>query len=350
MWWKMAKDRNETDIQFNGLYRSMERQRGLKLAKWACWKMYHTHQILVDAETLLGYKKAKITEDTWNKVVGCRDWADEMLDYINVVDGRCNPVQMETWIRDYALKHGTLIHADNIGVKNGDTPGYFASFQNHGIKEQTPSGEKVFVPVKFGDREYKIYPMESVYIENNDKLFTHIIADHVGKFTNAPGMKPGKPTIDHASAILCDSRDIYNFSPVVISQFNRAIGDTNRIKHAGGDLAPILEDFKESGNTQEDADLVLVLFNPYRYKSFDDAGYYKGYNIKHKMLSPKGHNRYRLLTILKNSYGIDDVDMGMKFLGEIGHFETLPKVKNWQDLTDISKELHEAYGLIQRGL
>lgn len=91
------------------------------------------------------------------------------------------------------------------------------------------------------------------------------------------------------------------------------------------------------------ADLVLSLFNPFRYKSYDDNGMYKGYNIRDNMVSPLGYNRYRLLSILKNSYGVDDVDFGLRFWGEVNAFATLPKSDS--DL----HELQKVYNEIQQG-
>lgn len=96
----------------------------------------------------------------------------------------------------------------------------------------------------------------------------------------------------------------------------------------------------------EDSDLVLSIFNPFRYKAYDDNGMYKGYNIRDQMVNPQGYNRYRLLSILKNSYGIDDVDFGLKFLGEVNDFTTLPRpgIDN-----SITHELQKVYTEIQQG-
>jgi len=52
LWWVNNKDK--TDLKFRALYRSMERKRSLKLAKWACWKLYMDHGLLFDSNTLLG--------------------------------------------------------------------------------------------------------------------------------------------------------------------------------------------------------------------------------------------------------------------------------------------------------
>ena len=118
--WRTNKD--NVDVTFRALYRSMERNRSLKLTKWACWKLYKEHGLLLDAETLLGYKKGcRINEDTWEQVVACRDWADEMLDYVDIRDGRTTPDQHNAWVIQHALRQGTLFIADNVGVYNALT-------------------------------------------------------------------------------------------------------------------------------------------------------------------------------------------------------------------------------------
>ncbi len=80
-------------------------------------------------------------------------------------------------------------------------------------------------------------------------------------------------------------------------------------------VEPQLSDFKESGNTQEDANVVLALFSPQRYEipSFRD------YNIT------RLRNRFRSVSILKNRDGEADKILGMKFIGEVGTFSELPR-------------------------
>lgn len=70
----------------------------------------------------------------------------------------------------------------------------------------------------------------------------------------------------------------------------------------------------------------------------DKHGEYKGYNLL-RLRNSVGSSRYRLLSILKNSYGIDDVDFGLRFTGEVSNFATLPKPDNAADLQDIFRSI-----------
>lgn len=347
MLWDKYKD--NTDVTFRVLYRSMERKRSLKLAKWACWKMYQDSGILMDSDTLLGYKKVKASEEIWKRLVDSRDWADKLLDYVDIRDGRTTPSEYSNWVQSHALKHGKLLVADSVGLfwAGSKQISYIDLFK----PDKTislDSGDRVeIVSTTYRNVEYVLKSGERKYIPNRDKEITIVIGDHVGKASPDAGQRSKKEVIDKFSEHNSDFRDIYSYSPVAISQFNRAVGDIQRIKHSKGDLAPIIEDFKESGNTQEDADLILAIFNPYRYKAYDEDGIYKGYNIRDRMVSPLGFNRYRLLSVLKNSYGVDDVEFGLKFMGEVNDFRTLPKPTNEHGA--INPELSIIYNNIRKG-
>jgi replicative DNA helicase len=124
------------------------------------------------------------------------------------------------------------------------------------------------------------------------------------------------------------ARDFFGYTPVVVSQFNRDISNIMRIKN--GDVEPQLDDFKDSATTQEDADVVLALFDPMRYKVDDPSGY-----KLEKLKDEYGAKYFRSLRIIKNSYGEDDIRIGLGFLGQVGMFKELNRMK---DMTDSDYE------------
>lgn len=81
--------------------------------------------------------------------------------------------------------------------------------------------------------------------------------------------------------------------------------------------------FKESSVPQEDADVVLALFDPMRYKVADPSGY----NLD-KLRDEFGAKYFRSMRLIKNSYGSDDIRIGLAFMGEVGTFRELPKLKD----------------------
>ena len=320
-------NRDTVDVTYRGLYRSMERNRSLKLTKWACWRLYKTSGLLLDAETLLGYKKGcRINEDTWDKIVACRDWADEMLDYVDIRDGRTTPDQHNAWVIQHALRQGTLFIADNVGVYNAlNHQQYIDKFSEQKVTVLKNGEKELYATYPFDGETRRIKQGERQYYPKKPKEITVIVTDHLGKWASQPNATTTKAKIDLGSSYASDHRDVFGYSPVDIMQLNRSVGDIQRLKHSGNELSPQIDDGKDSNNPAENSDMVLALFNPFRFNAYDDNGMYKGYNIRDRMVNAYGHNRYRLLSILKNSYGIDDVEFGLKFLGEVSTFSTLPR-------------------------
>ena len=84
--------------------------------------------------------------------------------------------------------------------------------------------------------------------------------------------------------------------------------------------------FKESSQTQDDADVILALFDPMRYKVADPSGY-----DLNKLKDEFGAKYFRSVRLIKNSYGEDDIRIGLGFLGSVGMFRELPKRKEITD-------------------
>jgi hypothetical protein len=133
------------------------------------------------------------------------------------------------------------------------------------------------------------------------------------------------------------ARDFFGYTPVVVSQFNRDI--SNPMRQKNGDVEPQLEDFADSSSTQNDADVVLALFDPLRYKVPDPSGY----NLE-KLKDSYGAKYFRSLRLIKNSYGEDDVRIGLGFLGQIGMFKELPKRIDMTD-ADYESVINKSYFL-----
>jgi len=124
-----------------------------------------------------------------------------------------------------------------------------------------------------------------------------------------------KENIDKLSQYMVFFRNRCKFSPVVVSQFNRSIGSTERLKFNGEQLKPTLEDFKDTGSLAEDATIVLALFNP---TVFSHLERHNGYQITQIGKS------YRSLHILASRNTIADVTVSLSINGKTGDFVELP--------------------------
>lgn len=118
-------------------------------------------------------------------------------------------------------------------------------------------------------------------------------------------------------------RDYLGYSPIMINQFNRtSYQDIQFSKKEGGDPDPTVEYWKDSGNVIEDCDVAISLFNPYKYGLEE----YMGYKVN-DFTDSMGNNKFRGLKIIKNSYGTDNLRIGLGFLGEISLFKELAKAQ-----------------------
>jgi hypothetical protein len=331
--------RNDIDIHYETLYYSMERQMRYKLAKWSSWKIFQDTRLRLHSDVILGYHPSrKLSKEEHELVKKVEPWMDELLEMVDLRDGQQSVSTIANDIKRLRLKLGTWFTTDEKQLyENGKPTGL--RFKGDIIK--TKRGDVPIVNFQHKGKSYQLKQNDKLYIYNNPRTIVNIVVDHIGK-TKVDSYGTKKLAIDALDEVMADARDSFSFNPILISQFNRSLSDINRLKYSKGNLEPMYEDFKDSGNTVESADLVLSLFNPYKYNSYDESGMYKGYDILQGTLAPNGSQRFRSLHVLKNSFGIDNVTFGLLFMGETMYFETLPK-------PDETTKLRKIYKLISQG-
>lgn len=274
--WFISQDNPKIKLKI--IYRSMERSRTYKFAKWISRKIFYDYGIIIPVGKMLGWTD-KMTKDEHDIFLTYKEYMEKMEEVITIIDGPENPVGIAKELKEYALQNGKI--------------------------EQLDTHNKMYVP-------------------NDENVITLVIIDHIGLLKTTKDLSTKKQVIDKMSDELRYARDFYGYSPVVVSQFNRDISNPIRIKN--GDVEPQLEDFKESSQTQDDADVILALFDPMRYKVADPSGY-----DLNKLKDEFGAKYFRSVRLIKNSYGEDDIRIGLGFLGQVGMFKELPKRK---DITD----------------
>lgn len=292
----ITDNKGKTNVKIKWIYNSMERNTKYKLAKWVCLKMFQDHKIIIDIPTMLGWsgKKFEIEEGLKKLIFKTGEYFDEMFNsgVIDIIDGSRNPT-------------GIFKHLEEFGEKNGTF-------------KQTGEFSKVYVP-------------------NDPNLYVICINDHIGKLNSEihNGVRlTDKSLLDKHSEYMGCCRDKYGYSIIDISQFNRSIGNIERMKNKA--VSPEPDDFKGSGDMYENADIALGLFNPYKLKIND----FLGYDIP-KMVAKNGENRFRSVSIIKNSYGADDIIIGMNFLGENGNFREIPISDKFKENPELYKKIVE---------
>jgi hypothetical protein len=284
--------KNDPNQDMEILYFSMERRKNFKLAKWICRSIFLTSGVIISVDRMLGWvdKKEKLlTLEEHDLFLMHEEYIDHLMTKIKFIEGPLNPYGIKVYVDEYAKKNGVLNTDD----------------------------------------KYKPF-----YIPNNPNVIVEIITDTVNLIKGEKDYPKGKPAIDKSSGDKQIFRDLYGYSIVDVSQFNRAISNPMRIKN--GDVEPQLEDFKETSETQDNADVVLTLFDPWRYKVPDPYLY-----SLERLRDEEGRKKYRNAKILKNSYGSDDIRIGLAFQPQIGLFKEMPKKKDvkeqdYQDIIDNS--------------
>jgi hypothetical protein len=274
---------NNTNIKLKIIYRSMERGTTYKMAKWVGRRIFLDHGVIITVPKLLGWTE-KMTHDEHDLFLMYEEYMNKMSDVITIIDGPENPVGVAKELKAHALQNGRIEQLDE--------------FNKH-------------------------------YVPNDENTVTIVVIDHIGLLKTTKDQTTKKEAIDKMSDELRYARDFFGYTPVVVSQFNRSISNIQRIKN--GDVEPQLEDFAESSSTQNDADVVLALFDPMRYKVADPSGY----DLEKLVDRSTGAKYFRSLRLIKNSYGEDDVRIGLGFMGQIGMFKELKKKK---DMTDSDYE------------
>lgn len=101
------------------------------------------------------------------------------------------------------------------------------------------------------------------------------------------------------------------------------MNSVDRQKFKGIDVSPQQNDFKDSTNPYTDADIVLGIMNAYKM----DMETCLGYNINVDRANYNLKDRFRMLKVIKNRMGRDNIALGLLFVPEGGYFEELPLAK-----------------------
>ena len=262
------------------IYWSFEIDKISKITKAVCKKLYTDYGIVTDINFVLSRGKNRISQEIYDKVLQTRDYFEQLEDVLEIFDGAMNPTGINRYMLDYARANGEY-RMKTVDNGKGGT-------------------------IEVFDK----------YIPNDPNLYTMIMVDHVSLTKKEQGMKT-KEVVDRLSEYMIPLRNNFGFIPIIVQQIGRGNSTTDRMKM--DKLEPQLSDFKDSGNTQQDANVIMSLFSPKRYE-LDD---FRGYDIT------KLKDRFRSLTVLKNRDGESDVRVGLQFVGEVGHFGELPKVKDF---------------------
>ena len=266
--WYLANKGN-TDVKLKIHYYSFEIPKEDMFIKAINRSVYLKTGLLLDINYVLSRGKYRVSDEHYKLVLEHAKILDEFNDIMVVKDIPTNPTGLWKDMLKYANDNGTGIAPD----------------------------------LRFTGEDY---------VPNNPNEYVLVIIDHIGLSLKERGFGT-KDTIDKLSEYLIVLRNKCGYTPIVVQQLNRSISSTDRLKFDR--LEPQLSDFKDSGNTQQDANVVLTLFSPHKYEMKS----YRGYDIS------RLKDRFRALGIAKNRDGEAEKAIGLGYVGECGYFKELPK-------------------------
>jgi replicative DNA helicase len=264
-----------TGVKLKIILFSMERKKAYILSKWLSRRIFLDYGVLIPIQKMLGWwRNNPLTKDEIEIIHQYRDYVEFITnDIISIYEGARSPSDIYRIVKSYAEENG---------------------------------------------KEEPLNEFKKVYIPNNPHEIVMPMADHLGlaKLTKDYSVK--KEAIDKISEHFQYFRDHLGYSPIAVSQITRDLG--NVMYQKMDSFEPTLDHVKESGRPGEDADVVISLFDPLRYNT-DDKSYRAG-----RFINPlTGAKHFRSIKILKNTYGEDDIKVGMAFWGACGVFKELPK-------------------------
>jgi len=271
---------NTTGTKLKVILFSQERSKKYVETKWVSRKIFLDTGILIPLQKMLGWWDEKLTDEEMKLIDRYEGYMDELTGMVDIVEGAQNPTGIFKYVKKYAEEHGKFEKID----------------------------------------EFK----QAIYTANDSNEIVIPIVDTLGLTKLEGKMSSKKEAIDKVSEYFQIFRDQMHYSPIGISQVTRNM--SNPIYQKQDNFEPTIDDSKESGRPNEDADVVTSLFDPLRYHTNDYS-----YNAEAFRNPNTGAKGFRSIKILKNTYGEDDIRIGMAFQGATGIFKELPKPA---DLTD----------------
>lgn len=264
----------ETDFKLKILYWSFEISIEAKIAKGVCQKIWKDYKVLVDTNYIFSRGENRISQEIYDLVLKTRKYFEKMEDMVQIIDLSTNPT---------------------------------------GISKKTEDMCQSF------HRKEKISEFDVKWHEKDSNQYILTIVDHAGLIRAQKDLISKKERIDYLSNRFIEYRTKYKLSPVIVSQFNRGLDSAQRelatkSKPDYSKIRPQLGDFKDSGGTQEDANVVFSIFSPNRYNIPE-------YN---KYDTTRLGDRFRVADVLKSRDSLPDLAKGLAYLGEVGLFVDLP--------------------------
>ena len=277
-------------IPINVTYYSWEIDEVTKKANWLSIIIYNKYNRVISPQTIKGLGDSRLTSEEQEIVFSELEELEQLFQSINWHWTPLNPTGLyhEWW--------STMSKKGNF-----TTQSY--------IDENGESKEKIISWKANDPNEYNVVVIDHLALSKLERGFTL------------------KQNMDKISEYIVGCRNMFNMTFFVVQQFNQALSNIERVKYRGVDLSPEQSDFRDTVNPYIDADIVMGLLNPYKMQLETSLQY----NINVEGFAGNLKGKYRLLKVIKNRLGQDNISIGLYTKPEAGYFEELPKEMALED-------------------
>jgi hypothetical protein len=252
-------------------------------------------------------KKDVLPEDILTKVKTYGEYFDEFTKTVTFIDSIRNPTGIYNFMRDYANRNGVQ-HKKKI------------LFEDKSLK---------------GDTTTKEVEVDDYYEPYDPDEYVVVIIDHARllqiESQNGAKMDLRETIAKMSSHYNVLMRNKWNYIPVLIQQ---QAASQESIENAKFDkLRPTLDGLGDNKATQQDANIILGLFSPFRHKITT----YEGYNIT------KFKDHIRFFEILGGREGGGGITCPLYFDGAVNYFRELPLPDRVDEINMIYNKIEDMY-------
>lgn len=240
-----------------------------------------------------------LSAEILDKSRNLKAYFEEFEEIVTYIDDIRNPYGIYKFMKDYALANGKQ-HKKKITI-------------------ETKGHDGVVI------REEKV--VDDYYEPNSPDTYVIVIVDHAKLVQPEQGKDLWNTIADLSSNYFVQMRNKWGYIPVLIQQ--QAASQEN-IEHARFDkLKPSLDGLGDNKTTQQDANLILGLFSPFRHK----IPTYEGYSVQ------RFKDHIRFLEILGGREGGAGIVSPLYFDGAVNFFQELPAPSDEATLSKIYKAI-----------
>lgn len=277
----------ETDITVKIFYYSLELSKNVKTLQGICKRLYEQYDIVTDINTLQSFSKNRMSEEVYQKIMGCHEYFDQFSDVCSIYDDRINPYGIYKELYSYARANGTI--------------------------ETTPLAITEYVGTSKVSKTIEKFKR---YVPNKPKEIVIVVIDHLSLISTQADCPSKHEAMLKVSNDMVDIRNKFGYTIVMVQQqmaSKEAEQFTNKGSSIISKLEPGVEGLSDMKLSSRDAEVIIGLFNPHKFGVTE----YRGRNIE------QYGEEFRSLSIIKNRYGVADIHMGMRFKGAVNHFNEI---------------------------